>query len=489
MRVLLVSANREHIPDPIFPLGLGYIAAAAQQAGHTIAVADLCFGRQPLRDLQRRIRAFRPEVVGVSIRNIDNAAYPLTIDYLPRHREVVDAIRATTSACVVVGGSGFSILPEQYMQALGADFGIRGAGEQAFVSLLDALADDRNPGSIPGLIRQHGTSGTGLAATIAPAHHARIADSLRPARDPFDYARYIRRGGSGNIQTKRGCVFKCSYCTYPLLEGNRFQLRAAADVVDEIETLQRRYGPHPLFFVDSILNFPHGHVEGICEELLRRRLSVRWSCYATPVKLDANQARLMARAGCEGIELGTDAVDDAQLERLGKSFNADTVQQANRHCLDAGLRVCHTLIFGAPGETRTSIRNTCRAICAMQPTAVIAMTGVRVYPGTPLAEQMVTAGRLNRAAVGLAPAFYIEPEVADFLPAYVTRQAHDAGNWVLPGIEPPLLPASQRLLRGLGISGPLWRLLRFSWMRRLSRGKFRRSNTSWGIPNPRRTLL
>jgi hypothetical protein len=60
---------------------------------------------------------------------------------------------------------------------------------------------------------------------------------------------------------------------------------------------------------------------------------------------------------------------------------------------------------------------------------------------------------------------------------------------VLPGIEPPLLPASQRMLRGLGISGPLWRLLRFSWMRRFSRGKFRRSTTSWGIPNPRRTLL
>jgi radical SAM superfamily enzyme YgiQ (UPF0313 family) len=488
VRVLLVSANREHIPDPVFPLGLGYIAAAAEQAGHEIGVADLCFGRQPVADLQRRIRTFRPQLVGVSIRNIDNAAYPLTIDYMPRHREVVDAIRAATDACVVVGGSGFSILPEQYMRALGADFGIQGAGEQAFVALLNALADNRNPGSIPGLVSQHASGDTCPAAFITPAQHAPTGDSLRPARHLFDYARYLRRGGYGNIQTKRGCVFRCSYCTYPLLEGNRFQLRPAPDVVDEIEALQKRYGPHRIFFVDSILNFPHGHVEGICEQLLRRRLRVRWSCYATPVKLDANQARLMARAGCEGIELGTDAVDDAQLQRLGKSFHADTVHQANRHCLAAGLRVCHALIFGAPGETRTSIRNTCQAVRAMRPTAVIAMTGVRVYPGTPLAEQLIAAGRINRAALGLTPAFYIEPEIADFLPAYLTRQAREAGNWVLPGIEPPLLPASQRMLRGLGISGPLWRLLRFSWMRRFSRSKFRRSTTSWGIPNPRRTL-
>ena len=66
------------------------------------------------------------------------------------------------------------------------------------------------------------------------------------------------------------------------------------------------------------------------------------------------------------------------------------------------------------------------------------------------------------------------------------RQAAEAGNWVLPGLEPPLLPVSQRVLRGLGISGPLWRLLRYPAMRRISRIKFRRPDTSWGIPNPRR---
>jgi radical SAM superfamily enzyme YgiQ (UPF0313 family) len=489
MRVLLVSANREHLPDPIFPLGLGYVASATQQAGHEVAVADLCFARRPLADLRMQIATFRPDVVGLSIRNVDNAAYPLTVDYLDRHREVVAAIKGVTSAPLVLGGSGFSILPEAYMEALQGDWGIQGEGEHAFVALLDALENGRNPVAIPGLLSREpdGSSDTGIMLTREHGPH--WGDGLRPGRHLFDYPRYLRRGGTGNIQTKRGCVFRCNYCTYPLLEGKRFRAREAGDVVDEIEALQRDYGPHPLFFVDSILNSPRGHVEGICEEILRRGLALRWNCYATPVKLDRRQARLMARAGCEGIELGTDSVDDGQLKRLGKSFGAATVHEANRHCLEAGLRVCHTLIFGAPGETADSIRTTCSALRAMRPTAVVAMTGVRLYPGTPLAAQLIAEGRVDSDAIGLQPAFYVEPAVADFLPGYLQQQAGAAGNWVLPGMEPPLLPSSQRLLRALGVSGPLWRLLHFRWMRGLSRSKFHRPATSWGVPNQRRNLV
>jgi radical SAM superfamily enzyme YgiQ (UPF0313 family) len=319
---------------------------------------------------------------------------------------------------------------------------------------------------------------------MLPLHRpAGWTQGLRPARSLFDYGRYIRRGGMGNIQTKRGCVFKCSYCTYPLLEGNRFRPRPAGDVVDEIEALQRDYEPHPLFFVDSILNFPRGHVEALCEEILRRRVKVRWSCYATPVKLDRHQATLMARAGCDAIELGTDAVDDGQLQQLGKAFDAATAERANRHCLEAGMSVCQTVIFGAPGETPASVRATCAALRRMQPTAVVGMTGVRVYPGTRLAQRLVAEGRVEQNDIGLLPLFYVDPAVRDFLPDYLGRQAYAAGNWVLPGLATPLLPYSQRLARALGVSGPLWRLLQGAWMQRFHRGRFRRPNTSWGIPS------
>ncbi len=488
MRVLLVSANREHLPDPIFPLGLAYIAAAVRNAGHDIAVADLCFGTRPLVDLQRLVNRFEPDVIGLSLRNIDNAAYPLTVDYLALHREVVNSLHAISPAPVVLGGSGFSIMPQAYMRELGGDWGIVGEGERSFVDLLHALDHGQNPALIPGVIPAS-PAATVTPSRVAPPRPLDWSGDLQPLRSVFDYARYIRRGGMGNIQTKRGCAFKCSYCTYPLLEGNRFRARDAVDVVDEIESLQRDYGPHPLFFVDSILNFPRGHVEAICEEILRRGLEIRWSCYATPVKLDRRQAELMARAGCEGIELGTDAVDDQQLARLGKSFDAAIAERANRYCMEAGLRVCQTIIFGAPGETESSVRATCRALRAMKPTAVVAMTGVRLYPGTPLALSLLEQGAITAEDIGLLPTFFIDPAVRDFLPAFLQQQAYEAGNWVLPGLVEPIQPHSQRLIRGLGISGPLWRLFQRPWMQWLYRGHFRRANTSWGVPNASKKVV
>ena len=489
MRVLLVSANREHLPDPIFPLGLAYIAASVNNAGHSTEVADLCFGRHPLQDLRRQVAQFKPDVIGLSLRNVDNAAYPRTVDYLGLHREVVETLHAVSHAPVVLGGSGFSILPQAYMRELKADWGIAGEGERSFIELLAALEMGLDPSGIAGVVAPLHHASSARIMPLLPQRPKDWAQGLRPARDQFDYSRYVRRGGMGNVQTKRGCVFKCSYCTYPLLEGNRFRTRDAVDVVDEIEALQKDYGPHPIFFVDSILNFPHGHVEAICEQILQRGLKLRWSCYATPVKLDRLQATLMADAGCEGIELGTDAVDDEQLSRLGKSFNAEIAEQANRYCMEAGLNVCQTIIFGAPGETEASVRATCFALRKMNPTAVVAMTGVRLYPGTPLSQSLIDEGRVQPEEIGLLPAFYIDPAVLDFLPGFLIEQAYQAGNWVLPGLVEPILPSSQRVLRGLGISGPLWRLLQKSWMQRLYSGNFKRPKTSWGVPRSTRKIV
>jgi len=190
MRVLLVSANREQIPDPIFPLGLAYVAAAVRNAGYQVEVADLCFGHHPLRNLRAQVARFRPDVIGLSLRNVDNAAYPLTVDYLSQHREIVDSLHQLSRAPVVLGGSGFSILPDAYMDVLNGDWGIPGEGEQVFVELLDALQNDIDPTGISGLIAGSHRTSNHMNQPVVPRRRKLWAQDLRPARDLFDYAQY-----------------------------------------------------------------------------------------------------------------------------------------------------------------------------------------------------------------------------------------------------------------------------------------------------------
>src|SRR5215470_3646977 len=140
MRVLLVSANQEQSPDPVAPLGLCYVATATADAGHDVHVLDLCFVSDVEAEIQRAVADARPDVVGVSLRNVDNCAFPDTVSYLPHYRRVVSTCRAASGAPVVLGGSAFTTVPAHYLRTLDAAYGIVGEGEVAFVELLARLA-------------------------------------------------------------------------------------------------------------------------------------------------------------------------------------------------------------------------------------------------------------------------------------------------------------------------------------------------------------
>src|SRR2546422_8452702 len=140
VRILLISANQERSPDPVAPLGVCYVATATAEAGHDVSVLDLCFAVDPERAVQEAVRDVRPQMIGISLRNVDNCAYPDTVSYLAHYRGVVEACRRASAAPVILGGSAFTTMPAYYLRQLGAPYGVVGEGEVAFVRLLDRLA-------------------------------------------------------------------------------------------------------------------------------------------------------------------------------------------------------------------------------------------------------------------------------------------------------------------------------------------------------------
>jgi len=230
MKILLISINRERMPFPVFPLGLAYIARGLKEEGHPIEVMDLCFSQEVSVDLHKALHRFRPDLIGISLRNLDNLTYPTSVSYLKEVEEVIGICRQSTSSPIAIGGSGFSLAPKELFQHLNVDFGIVGEGEEVFPYLVRDLERGAPISPSPHLFMKENPFPQLIEG-------ARVSFIQRPERGLFQTQRYLEEGGMGNIQTKRGCPFSCIYCTYPLLEGERIRLRKVDEVVEEIRCL------------------------------------------------------------------------------------------------------------------------------------------------------------------------------------------------------------------------------------------------------------
>lgn len=445
MNVLLVSPNVEKLPDPVFPIGAAYVAGALKQAGIECRCLDLCFEEDVETALIDALNKNAPDIVGLSLRNVDNVSYPHSVSYLPLYRMITTTIRRHCHAKIVLGGSGFTLLPDAILRFLQADYGICGEGEQTFVQLVRQLSGspDLMDLATEPIIR----AGAGAAANL---------DRLPPAdRTLFDNERYLRRGGMANLQTKRGCPFNCIYCTYPMIEGRKVRMRSPHSVCDEIQSLLET-GMDTLFMVDNEFNHPMDHALDVCREIQRRRLPVRWSCYANPAFISPELVDAMLAAGCTSLEFGTDAGCDAMLENMGKNFSARDIARASATCDQAGMPYCHALLLGGPGETMDTVQQSLDAIAATGATAVICMVGIRIFPHTRLAATAKREGRIAADEDFLEPVFYLADAVAEELLPFLKAYAKHHPTWIFPGLEINMNTALQEKLRRFGVKGPLW---------------------------------
>lgn len=453
MRVLLISTNRERLPDPVAPLGAAYVAGALARAGHEVRLLDLLFVPDIAVAVRDAYVNFRPRVTGLSIRNVDNVAFPESVSYIPDIVTVAGTLKAQGARVIVAGGSGFTIMPGELLERIGLELGITGEGEDAFPELLRRIEHGLPVNTMPGLAYRY----NGCVIINPPVPVARLDTSTEPLRGLIDNAAYMAEGGSGNLQTKRGCRFGCCYCTYPIVEGSRVRLRAPASCAEEFVRGVRQYGIKHFFIVDNVFNYPPSHAKKFCRELIARGAPAGWSCYVNPAYLDHELAELMARSGCRGVEFGSDSAVDSVLGALGKGFRVKDVVDASAVCRDAGLKFCHSLMLASPGETNDTLVRTLDVMDKLGPNAVIAMLGIRIFPGTKLEDIAAAEGVVVRGGIGLEPKFYFSPgldidKASEVLAGYGKSHA----NFIMPGFHLRMTDKIRTTLRSHGFIGPLW---------------------------------
>ena len=247
------------------------------------------------------IASFDPEIIGISVRNVDDQNMEKPRFLLDQVKKVITDCRNLTDVPIVLGGAGYSIFPESALTYLEADLGIQGEGETSFPLLLDRLERGEELSGIPGLY----LPGLGLQGK-------RIFEKSLDRFSPPDFDLSSpcvadKQGCWMPLQTRRGCPMGCSYCSTAVIEGRSIRKRRPDLIVEEIAG-RVGAGFRRFYFVDNVFNIPEGYAKEICQRISEIGLAISWRCIIYPGKVDEELIRLMAKAGCMEVSLGFDVV-------------------------------------------------------------------------------------------------------------------------------------------------------------------------------------
>ena len=410
MRVLMVSANTEQINMPVLPLGMACVSAAVESAGHDIRVVNLMEKQHVSRLLAPAIDEFAPEVIGVSVRNIDDQNMGAPIFLLPRVKSVIDECRSRCKAPIVVGGPGYSIFPGSALKYLGADFGIQGEGERAMIDFLERIENNTPLDCLNGLW----TPDKGL---MAPVLHDQNLDDY-PMPKPGVHLSVPPVGNSRKImvpfQTRRGCAMNCSYCSTPAIEGRHLRCRLPEKAVENLQPFAQS-GFKNFFFVDNTFNLPGSYAQDLCERIAKAGLKISWQAIIYPVSTGEKLIENMALAGCSSASIGFESADDQVLSAMNKKYGRKEIRRLSELLCRHGISRMGFLMFGGPGETRQSVRQSIEFAESLELETVKLTAGIRIYPSTPLAETARHKGLIAPDATLLEPVFYLEPGLDGWL--------------------------------------------------------------------------
>lgn len=402
---------------PAPPLGLAYVAAALERAGHRVGVIDALaeapdeVGVAPLRPHVIRlglapagiVDRIAPDTDAVGIGNMWSFSWPLV-------RELIHDIRARfPSLPIVCGGEHFNGLPELSMRTAPIDYIVRGEGEEAAVELFGAIERERATGArfdraaIGSLVWRDGDR---IVMNPRRARTTAIDDLPWPAWHRFDVRTYYEHGlmcgidfgFSIPILATRGCPYSCTYCASPGMWGTRWIPRDPVKVVDEIEHYIREYGANNFPMQDLTAIIRREWVVAFCTEIIRRGLDIRWQ-FPSGTRcevIDDEVAALLKRSGCHSLCYAPESGSEETRRLIKKKMKREALMRAVDAAAREGINLTTFVVLGFPHDTDATLRANLPFVreLAWRGVEDIASGFFYPIPNTALYDQLVAKGRM-----------------------------------------------------------------------------------------------
>lgn len=445
MKCLFVSVNKDKGFRPALPIGMITVATEATKYGHEVYCVDLCF-ENDLSAVENALRDFDPGILAISIRNIDLQSYLEPVFSLPLTRRIAELCHKTKPSCkIVLGGPAFTLMPEEMMRYIPADFGIVGPGEINLPVLLDNLDKNESINNIPGLISRNQDG----SLLVNPTNDAYVEFGSEPTANRKLYdERYFSYSFTGPttikeaadaVLSKRGCPLSCIYCTNSIIAGTKLKLKSPEKTVDEIEELTKLGKTKRFEFADGAFNMPYDHALQICKEMVKRNMRFPWNCMFSPGAANPELLDLMVASGCDLLELGSEAGSDKILRILQKNFNVERLKKVHEMIDERGIKAEHCIFIGSPGETKETILETLDTMEELVPDTkdslhrLYVTFGYRIFKGTKLYQIALDEGIINEKDYLAVPKYYIAPNILkdDSLLDLIEEKIAGHSNWYL----------------------------------------------------------
>ncbi len=401
------------------PLGVHYVAAATQKKGHNVRVLDLMTHEEVSVSIEEAIASFHPDVIGISVRNIDDQHRDHPKFLLAEVRTTILHCRYHSDAPIILGGAGYSIFPEAALTYLDADMGIQGEGEYAFPMLVERLENSADVAGLPGLY----VKGCGLQGARMFLHDLQIGD-IHPFSFAYDRNLWVP------FQTRRGCPMDCSYCSTATIEGRTIRKRSLESAIAELEGFVQQ-GFRRFFFVDNTFNLPPSYAKEFCRLIVHHDLDITWQCILYPARVDEELIELMANAGCHEVSLGFESGCARILEAMNKRFGLEEIKTTSHLLEKHGIQQMGFLMLGGPGETRESVLESLTFADSLPLDSLKITQGIRIYPGTKLARIAINEGLISPKDDLLYPTFYLVRGIEEWLRENVSVWASSRSHWIV----------------------------------------------------------
>ncbi len=359
------------------PLGLAYIAAVLEQAGHKVSIIDAASLEMSVKDAAKAVLAENPDVVGIS------AVTPTVKGGYAVARRVKEA---DSDIPVVMGGPHVSFMYEEALKN-GADYVAVGEGEYTMLELvehLEARGMGEEPKQVKGLVYR---DKEGRLKATPPRPLIRNIDELpEPARHllPMDkYTLFDKPIKIIHVMASRGCPYGCIYCTTSYFWGRRYRIRSVEKVVDEIEKAVEKYKTNIVVFSDDELTLIRKWVFDLTDEIKRRGLDITFTCGSRVSSVTPEMLKRLKEAGCTTIYYGVESYKDEDIEKIGKRITMKQVINAVKWTRESGIESAGSFILGFPWQTIDDMKNTVK-FAERLGVDYAQFTVATPYPGTPL---------------------------------------------------------------------------------------------------------